>query len=159
MWLDIDKIEQQVDTRQLNQENATDYDPDQDHHLKNPKLVLKKLDEFLTVHGIAPENNKEHTMHRTLRYLIKLSKQESTEMNEKEAQLLYYLKLLFPLYGLKTALNKLYKGMEVSEDDMNIVVTFVDSFSTVSLHPAVVGPIVAKIAEKVNKHQHTKTCR
>ena len=49
--------------------------------------------------------------------------------------------------------------MEVSEDDMNIVVTFVDSFSTVSLHPAVVGPIVAKIAEKVNKHQHTKTCR
>ena len=49
--------------------------------------------------------------------------------------------------------------MEVSQDELNIVVKFVDSFSTVSLHPAIVGPIVAGIAEKVNKHHHTKTCR
>ena len=36
---------------------------------------------------------------------------------------------------------------------------FVDTFSTVSLHPAVVGQIVAEIAIKVNQHSHTKTCR
>ena len=55
LWLDIDKIEQQVDTRQFNED---DYDPQQDHYLKNPKLVLKSLDDFLTAHAIIPEKRR-----------------------------------------------------------------------------------------------------
>ena len=47
----------------------------------------------------------------------------------------------------------------MSDEDLAIIVSFVDTFTTVSLHPAVVGPIVAAIAEKVNQHRHTKTCR
>ena len=35
----------------------------------------------------------------------------------------------------------------------------VDSFSTVSLHPAIVGEVVAQIAKNVNQHHHTRTCR
>ena len=33
------------------------------------------------------------------------------------------------------------------------------SFSTVTLHPAIVGSIVAEIARKVNQHHHTHTCK
>ena len=90
---------------------------------------------------------------------MKLARKEPSELNEMETQQLYDLKLIYPLYGLKTALHKLHKGMEPTQDEMDIVARFVDSFSSVSLHPAIVGPIVAGIAEKVNKHQHTKTCR
>ena len=47
----------------------------------------------------------------------------------------------------------------VTNEDLLTVVKFVDTFSTVSLHPAIVGPIVKAIAEVVNQHRHTKTCR
>ena len=47
----------------------------------------------------------------------------------------------------------------MSDEDLAVIVSFVDTFTTVSLHAAVVGPIVAAIAEKVNQHRHTKTCR
>ena len=35
----------------------------------------------------------------------------------------------------------------------------VDEFTTVSLHGNTVGHDVARIAEEVNVHHHTKTCR
>ena len=55
--------------------------------------------------------------------------------------------------------KKIYKNKDVADDDLSIVVRFIDSFSTVSLHPAIVGPIVKAIAEQVNQHRHTKTSR
>ena len=73
--------------------------------------------------------------------------------------MLVQLKQLFPLYGLKDSLKRLHKSEDVTDNDLAIIVAFVDTFTTVSLHPAVVGPIVAAIAEKVNQHRHTKTCR
>ena len=73
--------------------------------------------------------------------------------------MLVQLKQLFPLYGLKDSLKRLHKSDDVTDEDLAIIVAFVDTFTTVSLHPAVVGPIVAAIAEKVNQHRHTKTCR
>ena len=69
------------------------------------------------------------------------------------------LKLLYPLHGLKDSLKKLNKKEEVTDDELAIVVNFVDFFSTVSLHPAIVGPLVSEIAKVVNQHRHTKTCR
>ena len=60
---------------------------------------------------------------------------------------------------MSASLKKLHKGEEVTSEDMSIIVTFVDTFSTVSLHPALIGSAVASIASKVNQHRHTKTCR
>ena len=42
---------------------------------------------------------------------------------------------------------------------LKYVVKFVDTFSTVSLHPAFVSRDVSTIATAVNQHKHTKTCR
>ena len=88
-----------------------------------------------------------------------MTKKEETGLNEKEMNDLYDLKLLYPLYGLKNALQKLHKNEEPTEEEVATVVKFVDTFSTVSLHPAIVGHIVSDIAKKVNQHHHTKTCR
>jgi hypothetical protein len=80
-------------------------------------------------------------------------------LEDTEQDMLVQLKQLFPLYGLKDSLKRLHKSDDVTDEDLAIIVAFVDTFTTVSLHPAVVGPIVAAIAEKVNQHRHTKTCR
>ena len=48
---------------------------------------------------------------------------------------------------------------EITDEDAEKLCSFVNKFSTVSQHPAIVGPIVAAIDEKVNQHIHTKTCR
>ena len=69
------------------------------------------------------------------------------------------MRQLYPLFGLKDALYKLHNNKEATVDDLSIVVKFVDTFSTVSLHPAIVGKTVADIAKAVNQHHHTKTCR
>ena len=39
------------------------------------------------------------------------------------------------------------------------MINFIDHFVSVSTHPGTVGAEVARIAEEVNKHHHTKTCR
>ena len=54
---------------------------------------------------------------------------------------------------------KLQQSDDVTEDELEKVVLLVDFFSTVSLHPAIVGPIVAEIVRKVNQHHHTHTCK
>ena len=127
LWLDINRIEQQVDTRQLNNKNIDDFNLEQDHPLKNPTEVLTNLDKVLTGSmpnnsiGFMPKGNKK-TIHRTLRHLMKLARKEPSELNEMETQQLYDLKLIYPLYGLKTALHKLHKGMEPTQDEIDIVI-------------------------------------
>jgi hypothetical protein len=121
------------------------------------------LDLFLTTRGKETDNssalcqNNIKRTHRTLRYLKKL--QKKAELTEREQEEFEDLKLLYPLYGLKNSLRKLHNGEEVMEQEIATIVTFIDTFSTVSLHPAIVGSVVAAIAEKVNQHHHTKTCR
>ena len=80
-------------------------------------------------------------------------------LNETHKKHLEQLYQIFPLYGLKTVLTKLQKNEHVTDEELDIVVLFVDFFCTVSLHPALVGSIVAAIAEKVNQHCHTHTCK
>ena len=42
---------------------------------------------------------------------------------------------------------------------MSSVKHFIDEYTTVSIHENTVGQEVARIAQEVNKHHHTKTCR
>ena len=79
-------------------------------------------------------------------------------MKKKEKNL-NDLRLVYPFYGLNASLKKLQKNEETTAEELAIVVKFIDTFSTVSLHPAIVGSIVADIAKKVNQHHHTKTCK
>ena len=170
LWLDIHKIERKVDTRQLDH-----LDPHQlpalrltinnkpnfcytDHYLKDPSNVIEGLDKFAVYFGL--DNDIPHSKgksHITLRYLKKLQKKKNLSLREKEV--FDALRLLFPLYGLQCVLKKMNKKEEVTDEELDIVVCFVDTFSTVSLHPAIVGPVAAAIASQVNTHSHTKTCR
>ena len=168
LWLDIKKVEQMVDVEQLKhlkhplsalcQTNCIPNYCGMDHHLKDSSDVLPSLDQFLTTREMETEaSSRLKKNHLTLRYLKKLSKK--SELTKREHELLKDLKPLYPLYGLKDILRKLNNGEEVTDEELATVVAFVDAFSTVSLHPAIVGSVVAGIAEKVNQHHHTNTCR
>ena len=156
LWLDIGKIEQKVDIRQL----RSDYNPEKEHCLQDPEQV-HEVNTFLTERGYKPDKKKrKDNVHKALRYLQRLEKiEEQTELQDDHQKDLKYLKKIFPLYGLNAILGKLQQNDEVNDSELKKVVTFVDAFCTVSLHPAIVGPVVAAIAQKVNQHHHTKTCR
>ena len=64
-----------------------------------------------------------------------------------------------PLKGLSDIFQKLRTDELMDEDAKEILATFIDSFITVSTNPDIVGEDVAKSAEEVNKHHHTKTCQ
>ena len=90
-----------------------------------------------------------------------LKKQEKNkDLNIREQTILKELESLYPLYGLKSVMKKLNNADEnVTNEDLAIVTRFIDIFSTVSLHPGIVGTTVAGIVREVNQHKHTKTCR
>ena len=70
------------------------------------------------------------------------------------------LKTIFPLFGLQNALKVLRNTDELPSDEaLSIVAKFVDIFSTVNIHPTIVGKQVSSIATDVNQHKHTKACR
>ena len=62
-------------------------------------------------------------------------------------------------YGLQLAFSKLRKNQKLESDDKAVLSKFIDEFTTVSIHGNTVGKYVAEIAQEVNKHHHTKTCR
>ena len=64
-----------------------------------------------------------------------------------------------PFKGIISAFRKFRTGGSLTYEEENSVINFVDQFTTVSLCPDEVGLEVAMIAEEVNKHHHTKTCR
>ena len=63
------------------------------------------------------------------------------------------------LFGLKLAFEKLRKNQTLKSSDKRVLQEFIDEFTTVSIHGNTVGKVVAEIAQEVNKHHHTKTCR
>ena len=64
-----------------------------------------------------------------------------------------------PFKGITEAFKK-FKTEKFGDDDNDKpVIEFIDEFTTVSLNEDEVGKEVAKIAEEVNKHHHTKTCK
>merc|ERR1712082_536419 len=64
-----------------------------------------------------------------------------------------------PFTNLKSAFKKFRNNEYLNNDEINCVQTFIDRYTTVSIHEHSVGKEVAKIATEVNKHHHTKTCR
>lgn len=163
LWLDINRIERKVDIRHL--DLLDDYDPEVDHYLKDPEDVTRSLDQFMDDRGCIT-NKKKSKLKRSkkkekknvsLELLQNLRKKP--DRSPEEEALLKDLSRLYPLYGLKEALRRIHKGDPVTEADFSVVAAFVDTFTTVSLHPAIVGEIVAAIAKDVNQHRHTKTCR
>jgi hypothetical protein len=166
LWLDIERIEQKVDIRQLD----IRFNLENDHHLKDAADVGESLDTFFAninfnqeeVGGAEGGTNKKKKTKAQKHISLKMLEEylQAEKLNEDQLKILKELKSLYPLYGLKSALRKIHKGKEeVSERDFSIVAAFVDTFSTVSLHPAIVGPSVAAIAKEVNQHHHTLTCR
>jgi hypothetical protein len=63
------------------------------------------------------------------------------------------------LRGLRAAFTKLRKNGKLNNDDKRALTRFIDEFTTVSIHGNTIGKTVAKMAQEVNKHHHTKTCR
>ena len=63
------------------------------------------------------------------------------------------------LYGLKLAFRKLRKNEKLEPENKKVLAKFIHEFTTVSIHGNTVGKYVAEIAQEVNKHHHTKTCR
>ena len=61
--------------------------------------------------------------------------------------------------GLRKAFQKFRNDGSLNEKEEEAVRNFIDEFTTVSIHENTVGKEVAKIAQEVNKHHHTKTCR
>ena len=158
LWLDIGKIEQKADVRCITK-NVSENDYSNDY-LKDPNEV-QELNEFLKAADLKPDKRPGYKRkHKAVRYLERLIKiKEHTILSQKHQDDFEKLTSYFPLYGLSFILKKMQKNEEITDEEAEKLCLFVDTFSTVSLHPAIVGPIVAAIAEKVNQHSHTKTCR
>ena len=63
------------------------------------------------------------------------------------------------MQGLKSAFKKLRNNGKLNKKDILSLSRFIDEYTTVSIHENTVGQDVAKIAQEVNKHHHTKACR
>ena len=61
--------------------------------------------------------------------------------------------------GLKAASKKFRNNEKLTEKEISAVRNFIDEYTTVCTHENTVGREVARIAQEVNKHHHTKTCR
>ena len=61
--------------------------------------------------------------------------------------------------GLGKAFKKFRHDGKLNEKEESAVRHFIDEYTTVSTHEKTVGREVARIAQEVNKHHHTKTCR
>ena len=82
--------------------------------------------------------------------LVTLSKEQKNDMKGQYSE---------PFKGIESAFRKFRSQIELSEDEEQAVVNFVDQFTTVSLCADEVGKEVVRIVEEVNKHHHTKTCK
>ena len=61
--------------------------------------------------------------------------------------------------GLAKAFKKFRHDGRLNKSEESAVKHFIDEYTTVSTHEKTVGREVARIAQEVNKHHHTKTCR
>ena len=64
-----------------------------------------------------------------------------------------------PLRGISKAFKSLRNGKKLCNEDINVLKSFIDEFTTVTTHPETIGKDVSTIAREVNQHHHTHTCR
>ena len=82
--------------------------------------------------------------------LVSLSKEQKSKNSGKYTE---------PFKGVKNAFRKFRNEQDLTEQEENAIINFIDQFTTVSLNEDEVGKEIVKIAEEVNKHHHTKTCK
>ena len=70
-----------------------------------------------------------------------------------------HLKKKGKIEGLTQAFKKIKNSEKLTEEDTDSLITFVDSFITVSTCEKKVGKDIAATVRQVNQHRHTKTCR
>ena len=63
-----------------------------------------------------------------------------------------------PLKGIHKVFQKLRHSEKLSKEDISVLTTFIDAFTTVSTHGPTVGNDVAKCVIEVNTHRHSRTC-
>ena len=63
-----------------------------------------------------------------------------------------------PLAGVSKPFKKMHRREPLDQDDLRVLRTLIDLFTTCSIHPPSVGEEVARIAKEVNTHRHTATC-
>ena len=68
-------------------------------------------------------------------------------------------KVYKPFKKITEAFRKLREDVPLDDEELDSLKNLIEEFTTVSLHSNTVGRDVAKIAEEVNVHHHTRTCR
>ena len=63
-----------------------------------------------------------------------------------------------PLKGLANVFGKIKNDQMLENEDINVLTTFIDEFSTVSTHAQTVGEKIVNQVKEVNTHHHTHTC-
>ena len=63
-----------------------------------------------------------------------------------------------PLAGVSQLFKKMHRREPLDADDLRVLTTLIDLFTTCSIHPPTVGEEVARIVLEVNVHRHTCTC-
>ena len=66
---------------------------------------------------------------------------------------------LRPFKGIKEAFKNLRNNEGLSKNNIKVLTSFADEFTTVTTHKGSVGEDVSDIARNVNVHHHTHTCR
>ena len=63
-----------------------------------------------------------------------------------------------PLKGLSNVFVKIKNEQKLETEDIKVLTTFIDEFSTVSTHEQTVGEKIVTQVKEVNTHHHTHTC-
>ena len=63
-----------------------------------------------------------------------------------------------PLQGLSDVFRKIKDDEKLENDDIRVLTTFIDEFTTVCTHEATIGEKVSSQVLAVNVHHHTSTC-
>ena len=64
-----------------------------------------------------------------------------------------------PFKGLAKIFHKLKNQVMLDKNEIDVLVTFIDEFTTVSTNEDEVGKDVSDIVLQVNRHTHTKSCK
>ena len=64
-----------------------------------------------------------------------------------------------PLKDISKAFKSLKNNAKLTYQDLEVLRTFIDEFTTVTTHPETVGNDVSRIVREVNCHHHTHTCQ
>ena len=144
LWVDMDRMEMKI------------HDGTNIHDICNLLTnneagdMLTTMKEVLHTVIIKQEAVGEDTKQTLLPFLNKLHLSNLTTAN---------LLKTFPFFGLKSAFKKFQTLADLEEYEERAVINFANTFTSVSLSPAVVGEKVSEIAKAVNRHRHTKACR